>query len=136
VTDESLRAWAFEFGISIEVLLTALVLVYLRREFPKEKSTWILVAQKSMKWLGNQEHAWKAEALPDVEALISKAACALMISCSVSLSRSALESKGFKRQQEKSKRRTACTSWTNQRRTALNNKKKEQSLLNTQTVLL
>jgi hypothetical protein len=47
--------------------------------------------------------------------LITKAACALMCSCSVSLSRSALESKGFKRQQEKSKRRTAYTSWTNQR---------------------
>jgi hypothetical protein len=74
VTDESLRAWASELGISMEVLLTALVLVYLRHEYPKEKSTWMLVAQKSTKWLGNQENAWKTDTLPDVDALISKVA--------------------------------------------------------------
>lgn len=72
--DELICAWAAEFGTSEDVLLTALVLAYLRQEFPKEKDTWILVARKSMVWLENREHAWKTEAIADVEALISKAA--------------------------------------------------------------
>jgi len=67
VKDESICAWAAEFGTSTEILLTALVLAYLRSEFPKEKDTWTLVACKSKAWLVKQESEWKTEAIKDVE---------------------------------------------------------------------
>jgi len=77
VKDESISEWAAGLGTSVDVVLTALVLAYLRSEYPKEKETWALVACKSMAWLGKQEHTWKTETITNVEALISSAACKL-----------------------------------------------------------
>eukprot|EP00746_Dinoflagellata_sp_MGD_P102942 gnl/MRDRNA2_/MRDRNA2_42344_c0_seq1.p1 gnl/MRDRNA2_/MRDRNA2_42344_c0~~gnl/MRDRNA2_/MRDRNA2_42344_c0_seq1.p1 ORF type:complete len:899 (+),score=162.08 gnl/MRDRNA2_/MRDRNA2_42344_c0_seq1:98-2794(+) len=67
--DESITAWAVELSITTEILLTALVLGYLRRDFPGEKDTWSLVECKSVAWLQKQDHLWRN----DIEALISKA---------------------------------------------------------------
>lgn len=53
--------------------MTALVLMYLRREFHDEKDTWDLVAKKSLAWLCTQELQWKNERIGDVEDLLSAA---------------------------------------------------------------
>eukprot|EP00746_Dinoflagellata_sp_MGD_P014082 gnl/MRDRNA2_/MRDRNA2_130692_c0_seq1.p1 gnl/MRDRNA2_/MRDRNA2_130692_c0~~gnl/MRDRNA2_/MRDRNA2_130692_c0_seq1.p1 ORF type:complete len:247 (-),score=59.68 gnl/MRDRNA2_/MRDRNA2_130692_c0_seq1:97-837(-) len=75
VKDKWMHALASECGIRrTDILLTALVLTYLRSEFPADVGTWVLVSSKSMAWLGKNEHDWKTEAITDVEALISSVA--------------------------------------------------------------
>lgn len=79
VSEAAISVWAAAWGDadrqpSSRILVTALVLAYLRREFPNEKSTWGLLAEKSTQWLGKQENDWKNTATEDVEALIMVAA--------------------------------------------------------------
>lgn len=77
ISDATIHSWSKDFGIhqpSTNVLVTALVLAYLRREFPKETDIWVLVGSKSLAWLQNQEKEWKTEVIQHVEALLSSAA--------------------------------------------------------------
>jgi len=70
IKDASMCKWATELSTTTDILLTALVLAHLRRDFPDEKEAWSLVECKSLAWLQKQDHAWKN----DIEALISHAA--------------------------------------------------------------
>jgi len=56
------------------VLVTALVIAYLRKEFASERATWHLVAEKSACYLNSRIRDWRHSTLESLEDLISKAA--------------------------------------------------------------
>eukprot|EP00746_Dinoflagellata_sp_MGD_P002856 gnl/MRDRNA2_/MRDRNA2_105586_c0_seq1.p1 gnl/MRDRNA2_/MRDRNA2_105586_c0~~gnl/MRDRNA2_/MRDRNA2_105586_c0_seq1.p1 ORF type:complete len:900 (-),score=159.00 gnl/MRDRNA2_/MRDRNA2_105586_c0_seq1:146-2845(-) len=80
ISDATIHSWSKDFGIhqpSTDVLMTSLVLAFLRREFPKETDIWVLVGSKSLAWLQTQEKEWKTEAIQHLEALLFRAAKSL-----------------------------------------------------------
>jgi len=56
-----------------QVIVTALVVAYLHKEFVSEKATWHLVAEKSACYLDSRISDWKQPSLQSVEDLIAKA---------------------------------------------------------------
>lgn len=80
ISEQTTAAWAREqWGREVDerVLVTALVLGSLRRQFGEERETWGLVAEKAMAWLRGREPEWVSATIPDVEALITAAAAPL-----------------------------------------------------------
>ena len=44
-----------ENKIETNVLLTALIIAYLEKNFPNEKDTWELIVEKAKDWLGKND---------------------------------------------------------------------------------
>lgn len=80
IEQQALETWATEqwsTPVDSDVLVTALVLSLLTRDFADQRTTWELVGYKAMAWLQAQSQQWSCASINSVESLLTMAASRL-----------------------------------------------------------